>query len=82
MVTHTFNPSTWKEKQVDLCAFEAILVYIASPGIARATHLHCVQIRAFHLLGVTINTKKGSALKQVHAPCLLSQQPPRRWLSA
>jgi hypothetical protein len=36
VVALDFNPSTWRERQVDLCEFEASLIYIASFRIARA----------------------------------------------
>lgn len=35
MVAHVFNPSTLESEAVDVCAFEAILVYIVSFGTAR-----------------------------------------------
>ena len=37
MVAHTFNPSTQETGAVDLCEFEASLVYRASSGMAWAT---------------------------------------------
>ena len=38
VAVHTFNPSTQEaEKQVDLCEFEASLVYRESSRTARAT---------------------------------------------
>jgi hypothetical protein len=38
MVVHTFNPSKiGRQRQVDLCEFEASLVYRASSRTARAT---------------------------------------------
>lgn len=38
MVTHTFNPSTLrKQRQVDLCKFEASLVYMVGYRPARST---------------------------------------------
>jgi hypothetical protein len=37
MGVHTFSPSTGKQRQVDLCEFEASLVYRASSRTARAT---------------------------------------------
>ena len=33
---HAFNPSSWRQKQADLCEFEASLVYRASPRTVRA----------------------------------------------
>jgi hypothetical protein len=29
-MAHAFDPSTWEERQADLCEFEASLVYIHS----------------------------------------------------
>jgi hypothetical protein len=41
VVAHAFNPSTWgwgwRQRQEDLCEFEASLVYRASSRTARAT---------------------------------------------
>ena len=37
MVAHTFNPSTGRQMQADLCAFKASLVYRVSFRTARAT---------------------------------------------
>ena len=37
VVEYTFNPSTQEAEQVDLCEFEATLVYRASSRTARAT---------------------------------------------
>lgn len=34
MVAHIFNPSTLESEAVDVCAFEAILVYMVSFGTA------------------------------------------------
>jgi hypothetical protein len=36
VVAHTFNHSTWRKRKVDLCEFEATLVYKASSRAARA----------------------------------------------
>jgi hypothetical protein len=35
-------PATWRQRQVDLCEFEAILVYIVSSRTARATQINPV----------------------------------------
>jgi hypothetical protein len=32
-----FNPSTWKQRQLDLCEFEAITVYITTLRTTRTT---------------------------------------------
>ena len=37
MVGHAFNPSIGRQRQADLCEFEASLVYRASSRTARAT---------------------------------------------
>ena len=37
MVGHAFNPSIGRQRQEDLCEFEASLVYRASSRTARAT---------------------------------------------
>ena len=37
MVLHAFTPSTGKLRQVDLSEFEAVLIYIVSSRLARAT---------------------------------------------
>jgi hypothetical protein len=37
VVVHAFNPSSWRQRQEDLCEFEASLVYLVSSRIARAT---------------------------------------------
>jgi hypothetical protein len=37
-VTHTFNLVLRRQRQADLCEFEASLVYRASSRTARATH--------------------------------------------
>lgn len=34
---HTFNPKTWGADTVDLCVFEASLLYVESSRPARAT---------------------------------------------
>lgn len=39
MVTHTFNPSTQEERQLDLYEFKARLFYIASSWPARVTNI-------------------------------------------
>jgi hypothetical protein len=36
-VEHTFNPSTWRQRQVDPYELKPSLVYIVSSRIARAT---------------------------------------------
>jgi hypothetical protein len=36
-VAHTFNTSTGKQRQVDLCEFVVSLIYIVTSRIARAT---------------------------------------------
>jgi hypothetical protein len=36
MVASAFNPSTGRQRQADLCEFEASLVYIVSSRTARA----------------------------------------------
>ena len=35
VVAHTFNPSTGRQRQVDLCEFKASLVYLESSRTAR-----------------------------------------------
>ena len=37
VVAHTFNPTLGRQRQVDLCEFEANLVYSASSRTAKAT---------------------------------------------
>mgnify|MGYP007046044715 CR=1 FL=1 len=36
-VAHTFNHSTWKQRQEDLCEFKAYLVYSVSSRTVRDT---------------------------------------------
>ena len=35
-MAHAFNPSYWRQRQADLCEFEASLVYRVSSRTARA----------------------------------------------
>ena len=43
VVAHTFNPSTWRQRQADLCEFEASLVYRASSRTgSKATEKPCL----------------------------------------
>jgi hypothetical protein len=37
MVAHTFNSSTWRLRQADLCEFKASLVYIENSRPTEAT---------------------------------------------
>ena len=37
MVVYAFNPSTWRQRQVDICELEASLVYRVSSRIVKAT---------------------------------------------
>ena len=37
VVAHTYDPALRRQKEVDLCEFKAILVYIKSSRPARAT---------------------------------------------
>ena len=37
VVAHTFNPSTWRQRQRDLCEFEAIVFYSVRSRTARDT---------------------------------------------
>ena len=44
VVVHTFNPSTGRQRQVDLCEFKASLVYRASSRTgSKATEKHCLK---------------------------------------
>ena len=36
MAVHPFNPSTWEQRQGELCEFKASLVYKESSRLARA----------------------------------------------
>jgi hypothetical protein len=46
VVMHTSNPrGRWRQRQVDLCEFEASLVYRASSRIAKATQRNLVWSR-------------------------------------
>ena len=35
LVAHTFNPSTWEQRQAELCEFEVSLIYRVSSRMAR-----------------------------------------------
>jgi hypothetical protein len=37
VVKHTFNSSTWEQRQADLCEFKASLVYRENSRTTRAT---------------------------------------------
>jgi hypothetical protein len=39
VVVHTFNPSTWKERQMDLCEFEDRKGYTEKPYLKRLCDL-------------------------------------------
>ena len=41
-MAHTFNPSTWRQRQADLCEFEVSLVYRVSSRTVRDTQRNAV----------------------------------------
>jgi hypothetical protein len=57
-VAHTFNPSTQKQRQVDLCGFKANLIYRASSQVLTASPGHSTT----HLNG---NQGHTSSLREI-----------------
>lgn len=43
IVVHTFDPRTWKERQVDLCDFQNSQIYIVRPYLKK-TKCMCLSV--------------------------------------